>query len=98
MLSQEIVKRMSARLENFYERDIERSIRTIINTFHDSLADNQRIEIRGFGSFFLKQYSGRKAINPRTGKPVELQLRRIPQFRVSKRLHERLNKNNGTSK
>lgn len=91
MISQELIKRMSNRLDLFHEKEIERSVRTIVNAFSDTLAEDERIEIRGFGSFFLKEYASRKAINPRMGNQVDLGARKIPQFRISKGLHLRLN-------
>ena len=57
----------------------------------DTLAKGGRVEIRGFGSFSVRQYDGRKGRNPRTGKFVEVKPKRSPFFKVGKTLFERLN-------
>ena len=94
MPNQELIKRMTRRLESkgvHDLKDVEHSVQTIIDVFTQCLADDNRIEIRGFGSFFLKSYYKRRAVNPRTGAQLELNPRKLPQFRISKALHNKLN-------
>ncbi len=68
---------------------------TIVNTFFESIKDSlkqgDRVEIRGFGSFKMKEYSGYKGRNPSTGEVVDVQPKRLPFFRVGKDLKEYLN-------
>lgn len=68
---------------------------TIVNTFFDSikksLQKGDRVEIRGFGSFKIKEYSGYQGRNPSTGDLVHVQPKRLPFFRVGKDLKEYLN-------
>lgn len=69
---------------------------TIVNTFFDSikesLKDGNRVEIRGFGSFKIKNYEGYTGRNPSTGDVVQVKPKRLPFFRVGKDLREYLNK------
>ncbi len=67
----------------------------VVNTFFDSIkktlvADN-RVEIRGLGSFKLKHYNGYTGRNPKTGQTVTVQPKRLPFFRAGKELKEYLN-------
>lgn len=67
----------------------------VVNLFVDSvketlLADN-RVEIRGFGSFKMKEYAGYTGLNPKTGDAVQVKPKRLPFFRAGKELKEYLN-------
>jgi len=67
----------------------------VVNTFVDSmrnaLLDGERVEIRGFGSFKIKEYGSYAGRNPRTGDRVEVKAKRLPFFRPGKELKEYLN-------
>ncbi len=67
----------------------------VVNTFVDSmkkaLLDGDRVEIRGFGSFKVKEYESYSGRNPRTGDKVEVRPKRLPFFRAGKELKEFLN-------
>ncbi len=68
---------------------------TIVNTFFDSIKEtllqDNRVEIRGFGSFKMKHYEGYQGRNPSTGEMVQVRPKRLPFFRVGKDLKEFLN-------
>ncbi len=68
---------------------------TIVNTFFDSIKEtlynDNRVEIRGFGSFKMKHYQGYQGRNPSTGEVVQVKPKRLPFFRVGKNLKEYLN-------
>lgn len=67
----------------------------VVNTFIDSikmaLSNGDRVEIRGFGSFKMKDYGGYTGRNPKSGELVEVQPKRLPFFRTGKELKEFLN-------
>lgn len=67
----------------------------VVNTFIDSiksaLANGDRVEIRGFGSFKMKEYGGYTGRNPKSGELVQVQPKRLPFFRTGKELKEFLN-------
>ncbi|MEO1272427.1 MAG: HU family DNA-binding protein, partial [Myxococcota bacterium] len=64
---------------------------TIFNSMSESLAEGNRIEMRGFGTFSVKHYPGYVGRNPRTGQEVKVAPKRAIQFRVGKELRERVN-------
>ena len=72
-------------------RDIELSVKTIIESMVNSLKKGQRIEIRGFGSFCVRDRKSIRARNPKSGESIELPKRSIPYFRASKLLKQRVN-------
>jgi len=55
------------------------------------LIKDDRIEIRGFGSFVMREYKTYTGRNPKTGKEVEVKPKRLPFFKVGKELRERMN-------
>jgi integration host factor subunit beta len=61
----------------------------------ESLAKEERIEIRGFGSFVVRHYGGYKGRNPKTGEIVEVRPKRLPFFKVGKELKELVNTGGG---
>ena len=67
----------------------------VVNVFFDSmkeaLVDNNRVEIRGLGSFKLKNYEGYVGRNPKTGKSVSVAPKKLPFFRAGKELKEYIN-------
>ena len=72
--------------------EIEAVLEGIILSISDSLRRGERVDIRGFGSFIVKQRAARDARNPATREIVKLQERFIPAFKVSKILKELVNK------
>ncbi len=66
----------------------------IVNTFFDSIADGlvrgERAEIRGLGSFKVKDYNGYVGRNPKTGIAIEVKPKKLPFFKVGKELKERV--------
>ena len=72
--------------------EIESVFNSIIVNISDSLRRGERVDIRGFGSFLIKQRPARDARNPATREIVKLQERFVPVFKVSKILKEDVNK------
>ena len=72
--------------------EIEAVFNSIIVNISDSLKQGERVDIRGFGSFLVKQRPARDARNPATREIVKLQERFVPVFKVSKILKEDVNK------
>jgi integration host factor subunit beta len=64
---------------------------TIFEGMKDSLVKGERIEIRGFGSFLVKNYRGYRGRNPKTGEIVDVSGKKLPFFKVGKELKERVN-------
>ena len=79
---------------NLTEVNATRIVNLIFDGFKDALAKGDRIEIRGFGSFVMREYKNYRGRNPKTGKVVEVKPKRLPYFKVGKELKERINHNN----
>lgn len=69
----------------------EEVVNCIFRTMSDSLVQGSRIEIRGFGSFSIKDYAERKGRNPKTGAEVDVRAKRAVHFKVGKELRESVN-------
>ncbi len=67
----------------------------IFDAMKESLEKGERIEIRGFGSFAMRQYGGYKGRNPKTGEIVDVPPKKLPYFKVGKELKDLVNKKGG---
>jgi integration host factor subunit beta len=68
----------------------EEIINTIFNSMTDTMIAGGKIEIRGFGSFVIKEYAGYSGRNPKSGLAVEVKPKKSPFFKVGKELKERV--------
>lgn len=91
MTRSELIAIMASRSQSLKIADIEHIVDTIIDTMTEALADGRRIELRGFGSFSVKERSARVARNPRTGQSVKVPARRTLNFKAGKNLRDALN-------
>jgi len=66
-------------------------VNLIFDGFNDALEKGDRIEIRGFGSFVMREYKTYTGRNPKTGKEVEVKPKSLPYFKVGKELKGRMN-------
>jgi integration host factor subunit beta len=74
----------------------EQIVDTVFNAMVDALKEGQGIEIRGFGSFTIREYRAYDGRNPRTGEIVKVAQKRLPFFKVGKELRERVNASRAT--
>ena len=70
---------------------MERIVWTVFEAIAEALCRGERVELRGFGSFAVRQHDARVGRNPRTGEAVDVPTMSRPHFKVSKKLHDRLN-------
>ncbi len=70
----------------------ETIVNVIIDSMKQALLDEERIELRGFGSFHVEYYKGYTGRNPKSGESIEVGKKRLPFFKVGKDLKERINK------
>jgi integration host factor subunit beta len=70
----------------------EIAVNTVFQTMTDALIRGEGIEIRGFGSFKVRNYDERSGNHPRTGAAIEIDPKRRPFFKVGKELRDRINK------
>lgn len=97
MTKSELVQRLAARNPHLYLRDIEKIVDTIFDDITGALAKGDRVELRGFGAFSVKQREQRSGRNPRTGEKVHVDAKRLPFFKTGKGLRDRLNGGTGDS-
>ena len=70
----------------------EEIVNLIFDSMAETLSDGGRIEIRGFGSFVVKDYKSYMGRNPKTGEVIKVRPKRLPFFKVGKELRERVNR------
>ncbi|EAR09380.1 integration host factor beta subunit [Reinekea sp. MED297] len=87
----ELIERIVDRQGQLSVRDVELAIKTMLDHMAQALAEGERIEIRGFGSFSLHYRSPRVGRNPKTGESVELEGKYVPHFKPGKELRESVN-------
>lgn len=89
MNKSELIEALAEKKEFSFKKSEE-----IINTIFDSMASalecGERIEIRGFGSFVVKDYKPYTGRNPKTGEPISVRPKRLPFFKVGKELKEKV--------
>ena len=90
MTKQEIVNKVSD-ATGLTKVETETIMNGVMMTIIDSLASNEKVELRGFGTFGIKHRMPKKARNPGTGEPVFLPERFVPTFKPSKLMRSRVN-------
>lgn len=90
MTKSELIEALSLKLNHLAYRDIELSIKSLLEMMSRSLSGGDRIEIRGFGSFSLHHRPSRVGRNPKTGESVALPAKYVPHFKPGKELRERV--------
>ena len=91
MTKSDLIEKISFSQGQLSYRDVELSVKTIIEKMADRLSSGERIEIRGFGSFCLHYRAPRIGRNPKTGEKVSLRAKHVPHFKPGKELRERVN-------
>ena len=90
MTKSELILRLAEQNPHLYQRDIERIVSTIFDEISGALARGDRVELRGFGAFSVKERAARQGRNPRTGESVSVPEKHIPFFKSGKQLRERV--------
>ena len=90
MTKSELIERIAQKQAQLAHRDVELTVKMMLEHMAERLASGDRIEIRGFGSFSLHFRPGRVGRNPKTGAPVSLPAKYVPHFKPGKELRERV--------
>jgi integration host factor subunit beta len=90
MTKAELVEEV-ARNTQLTKRHAEAIVNTVFESIVDSLKDGEKIELRGFGSFRIRERNSRIGRNPKTGDRVDVPSKRVPYFKPGKQLKELLN-------
>ena len=91
MIKSELIQRLAEANPHLYQRDVERIVATIFDEISAALQRGDRVELRGFGAFSVKERPARIGRNPRTGEAVQVAEKHVPFFKAGKELRERLN-------
>ena len=95
MTKSELIEILSQKQSQLAYKDVELAVKTMLDHMGTTLANGERIEIRGFGSFSLHYRPPRVGRNPKTGDSVELAAKYVPHFKPGKELRERVNESMG---
>jgi integration host factor subunit beta len=89
MNKSELIEALSQK-EDLTEKLSMDVVNLVFDGFADELAKGGRIEIRGFGSFVVREYEAYTGRNPKTGKSIKVSPKKLPFFKVGKELKERV--------
>ena len=73
-------------------READSIANTVLDAMTDALGAGDSIEIRGFGSFVVKEYGSYQGRNPKTGQKIKVPPKKLPFFKVGKELREKVNR------
>lgn len=91
MTKSELIEAIAFNQSQLSLKDVELAVKKILEDMSEALAQGERIEIRGFGSFSLHYRAPRKGRNPKTGDTVQLAGKYVPHFKPGKEMRERVN-------
>lgn len=97
MTKSALINAMTEKVKDLTRKQVEVIVNTIFDGMKNALAKGEKIEIRGFGNFRLKQRNSKVARNPKTGEKVEVPPKKVVHFKTSKPFHKALNKKNGNT-
>lgn len=97
MTKRDLIDEVVKLYPQFSRRDAELMVNTVFNRMTQALCRGDRVEIRSFGSFVVKQRQAREGRNPKTGTVVNVGAKRVPFFKVGKELRLRVNGDSPTT-
>ncbi len=86
-----------ARASELTKKDAERLVEIVFESIIETLNHGEKIELRGFGSFRVRERGARRGRNPKTGDPVSIPAKRVPYFKPGKELKELINEDNASN-
>ena len=92
MIKSELILRVAEIYPHLYQRDVEAIVNRLLDEIGDAMGRGDRVELRGFGTFSVKQREARIGRNPRSGESVAVAKKHAPFFKTGKDLHERMNR------
>lgn len=92
MKRSELIEKVAQKVDILTKKQIETVIDMIFDCMKEALSKGEKIEIRGFANFKIKERQGRIARNPKTGEKINVPPQRAISFKMSKALREALNK------
>jgi integration host factor subunit beta len=80
-----------AQKQKLINSEAAKIINTLLNSMSEALGNGENVEIRGFGSFSVREYDSYTGRNPKTGEKVTVKPKKLPYFKVGKELREAVN-------
>ncbi len=87
MTKAELVERVANQI-NLTKKQTEVVVNTVFSSITESLAEGKKVELRGFGSFRIRQRNARTGRNPKSGQKVEVPSKKVPFFKAGKELRQ----------
>ena len=91
MIKSELIEKLAEENPHLYQKDLERVVNTVLEEITQALERGDRVELRGFGAFSVRNRPPRQGRNPRTGESVHVAKKFVPFFKSGKDLRDRLN-------
>lgn len=91
MTKSELIEQLAVDNGTLNKKEAEIIVNSIFDSIGQALVDGDRVEIRGFGSFTVRERGAREARNPKSGDIVQISAKRTPFFKTGKELKERVN-------
>lgn len=91
MTKSELVEKLVEANASLSRKESEMVVNLIFDSMSDALKKGEKVEIRGFGSFTIREREAREARNPKSGDVVKIPSKRTPFFKTGKELRERVN-------
>ena len=91
MIKSELVLKIAEMNPHLYQRDVEILVNAVLDEITGALTRGDRVELRGFGTFSIKERDPRLGRNPRTGEKVDVTGKVVPYFKSGKEMRDRLN-------
>jgi len=92
----ELIEQLAKKQPHLALQDVELAVKCMLEQMSQSLSSNERIEVRGFGSFSLHHRKPRMGRNPKTGDAVSLTEKYVPHFKPGKELRDRVDETRHT--
>jgi integration host factor beta subunit len=93
MTKNDLIKKLQEMLKSYSPKDLAYAVNIIFDSMIKAIKREERIEIRGFGNFTIRERKPRLGRNPKSGAEVKLAKRKVPFFKTGKELREMVNKN-----
>lgn len=91
MTKSELIESLALKQTHLMQKDVELAVKLVLDHVSNALARQERVEIRGFGSFALHSRPSRVGRNPKTGEAVHIPAKHVPHFKPGKEMRERVN-------
>ena len=90
MTKSELIQQLAGENPHLYLRDVERIVNTVFDEISDALSRGDRVEIRGFGAFTVREYKAYEGRNPKTGEKIMVPPKRLPFWKTGMELKQRV--------